>query len=45
MEMENVGKKSGATDTSIRNRIKEIDARISGKEDTIENIDTIVKEN
>ena len=29
----------------IINRIQEIEERISGAEDTIENIDTIVKEN
>ena len=37
--MENVGKRSGIT-----NRIQEIEERISGAEDTIENIDTTVKE-
>jgi uncharacterized coiled-coil protein SlyX len=30
---------------SITNRIHEIEERISGAEDTIENIDTTVKEN
>jgi uncharacterized coiled-coil protein SlyX len=30
---------------SITNRIQEIEERIPGAEDTIENIDTIVKEN
>ena len=32
-------------DASIINRIQEIEERISGAEDTIENIDTKVKEN
>ena len=45
LEIENLGKKSGAIDSSITNRIQEIEERISGAEDTIENIDTTVKEN
>ena len=45
MELENIGKKLGAIDTSITNWIQEIEERISGAEDTIENIDTTVKEN
>ena len=45
LEIENLGKKSGAIDASITNRIQEIEERISGAEDTIENIDTTVKEN
>jgi chromosome segregation ATPase len=44
LEIENLGKKSGATDASITNKIQEIEERISGAEDTIENIDTIIKE-
>jgi uncharacterized coiled-coil protein SlyX len=43
--MDNLGKRSGATDASITNRIQEIEERTSGIEDTIENIDTSVKEN
>ena len=43
--IENLGKKSGVIDASITNRIKEIEERISGAEDTIENIDSTVKEN
>ena len=43
--MENLGKRPGVIDTSITNRIQEIEERISGAEDTIENIDTTVKEN
>ena len=45
LELENLGKRSGVIDTSITNRIQEIEERISGAEDTIENIDTTVKEN
>jgi DNA repair exonuclease SbcCD ATPase subunit len=44
LEIENLGKRSGAIDASITNRIQEMEDRISGAEDTIENIDTI-KEN
>ena len=40
-----LGKKSGVMDPSINNRRQEIEERISDAEDTIENIDTIVKEN
>jgi predicted nucleic acid-binding Zn-ribbon protein len=43
LEIENLGKRSGAIDASITNRIQEIEERISGAEDTIENIDTTVK--
>jgi hypothetical protein len=45
LEMENLGEKSGVIDANITNRIQEIKVRISGAEDTIENIDTKVKEN
>ena len=45
LELENLGKRSGVIDASITNRIQEIEERISGAEDTIENIDTTVKEN
>ena len=44
-EMKNLGKRSGVTDASIPNKIQEIEERISGIEDTIEDIDTSVKEN
>jgi len=37
--------RSGVTDASITNRMKDIEQRISGAEDTIENIDTTIKEN
>ena len=39
------GKRSAVIDASITNRIEEIEERISGAEDTIENIDTTIKEN
>ena len=45
LELENLGKRSGAIDTSITNRIQEIEEKISGAEDTLENIDTTVKQN
>ena len=45
LEIENLGKKSGAVDASITNRIQKIEERISNTEDTIENIDTTIKEN
>jgi hypothetical protein len=45
LEIENLGKKSGAIDASITNRIQEIEEGISGAEDTIENIETTIKEN
>jgi hypothetical protein len=46
LEIENLGKKSGVIDASITNRIQEIQYGIfSDAEDTIENIDTTVKEN
>jgi hypothetical protein len=45
LEIENLGKRSGVIDASITNPIQETEERISGAEDTIENIDTRVKEN
>ena len=44
LEIETQRKKSGSIDASMSNRIQEIE-RISGVEDTGEEIDTIVKEN
>ena len=41
----NLGKKSGAIDASITKRIQEIEERISGAEDSIEDIGTTIKEN
>jgi hypothetical protein len=40
-----LGKKSGAIYVSITNRIQEIEVRISGTGDTIENTDNSIKEN
>jgi len=44
LEMENLRKRSGITDVSITSRIQEIEERISGVEDNIEELDTVVKE-
>ena len=44
LEIETLGKKSGTIDASIRNRIQEMEERISGAEDSIENISTTNKE-
>jgi hypothetical protein len=43
--IELVRKRSGAIDASTTNRIQEIEERLSGAEDIIENIGIIVKEN
>ena len=43
LDIENLGKKLGVIDVRINNRIQEIEERISGAEDTIENIDITVK--
>jgi hypothetical protein len=45
LRIENLGKRPGVIDTSITNRIQEIEERILGAADTIENIDTTLKEN
>jgi uncharacterized coiled-coil protein SlyX len=45
LEIENIEKRSGVIDASITNRIQEIEDRISGAKDTIENINITVKEN
>jgi hypothetical protein len=45
LEMENLGKRSGITDVSITNRIHKIEERISGVEDTVEEMVTTAKEN
>jgi predicted nucleic acid-binding Zn-ribbon protein len=45
LEIETLGKKSGTIDSSISNRIQEIEKKISGAEDYIENISTTIKEN
>jgi uncharacterized coiled-coil protein SlyX len=44
LEIESLGKKSGTIDVSISNRIQEMEERISGAEDSIENIGTTIKE-
>ena len=43
LEIETLGKKSGTIDASISNRIQEMEERISGAEDSIENRDTTIK--
>jgi hypothetical protein len=43
--MENLRKKTETTDETITNRIKEIEERMSGVKDTIEEIETSGKEN
>jgi predicted nucleic acid-binding Zn-ribbon protein len=45
LEIETLGKKSVTIDASISNRIQEMEEKISGAEDSIENIDTTIKEN
>jgi hypothetical protein len=45
LEIENLGKRSGVLDPSFTNRTQEIEERISGAEDTIENINTTVRGN
>jgi predicted nucleic acid-binding Zn-ribbon protein len=45
LEIETIGNKSGTIDASIRNRIRDMEERISGAEDSIENIGTTIKEN
>jgi hypothetical protein len=44
LEIENLGKKLGTIYASIINRIQEMEERISGAEDSIENMDTTIKE-
>ena len=45
LEIETLGKRSGTIDGSISNRIQEMEERISGAEDSIENINPTIKEN
>jgi hypothetical protein len=45
LEREKLGKRSGVRDARIINRIPEVEKRISGAEDAIENIDTTAKKN
>jgi hypothetical protein len=42
LEIEALGKKSRTIDASISNRIQEMEGRISGAEDSIENIGTTI---
>ncbi|KAK7798399.1 hypothetical protein U0070_012428 [Myodes glareolus] len=45
LDMENLGKRTETTESSITNRIQEIEERISDSEDTIEKINALIKEN
>ncbi|KAL6038257.1 hypothetical protein STEG23_034930, partial [Scotinomys teguina] len=45
LEIENLTKRTGTTDASITNRMQLMEQRISDVEDTIEKIDSLVKEN
>ena len=45
LEIETLGRKSGTIDASISNRIQDTEHRISGAEDTLENIGSTIKEN
>ena len=45
MKMEKLGKWTETTNANITNRIKEMEERISGVEDTRDEIDSLVKEN
>jgi hypothetical protein len=44
LEIETLGKKSGTIDVNISNRAQEMEERLSGAEDSIENMDTTIKE-
>jgi chromosome segregation ATPase len=43
LEIETLGEKSGTIDARISNRIQEIEERISGAEESIENMGTTIK--
>jgi hypothetical protein len=45
LEIETIGKKYGIIDASISNRIQEMQERLSGAEDSIQNMGTTIKEN
>jgi cell division protein FtsL len=45
LEIEILGKKSRAIGTSITNKIQDMEEKIAGAEDSIENTDTTVREN
>lgn len=44
MEIENLEQRSGIVEVSIMNRAQDIEARISRAEDTLEEIETTLKE-
>jgi septation ring formation regulator EzrA len=44
LEIETLGKKSGTMDASTSNRLQEMEERFSGVEDSIEKMDTTIKE-
>ena len=44
LELKNLGKRSGVIDASITNRIQDIEGRISGAKDTLENTDATIIE-
>jgi predicted nucleic acid-binding Zn-ribbon protein len=44
LDIENLGKRSGVIDASITNRIQDIEGRISGAKDTLENTDATIIE-
>ena len=45
LDMEILSKQTGTTETIITSRIEEIEERISDTEDTIEEINSLIKEN
>ena len=45
LAMENLGKRTETSETSITNRIQEIEERISDSEDTMEKLNALTKEN
>ena len=45
MDMENIGKRTETTDSNITNRVQVMELRITCVEDTMEDIDKMVKEN
>ncbi|KAK7798375.1 hypothetical protein U0070_018545 [Myodes glareolus] len=45
LDMESLGKRTETTESSITNRIQEMEERISESEDTIEKINALIKEN
>jgi hypothetical protein len=44
LEIEILGRKSGTKDVSISSTIQEMEQRLSGAEDSIENMDTTIKD-